>query len=220
MHFVCISASNIRHAKNNSTSLKACKLIVELLEEKLKKKVTADIIPLVDFEMEPCIGCGGCYEKDECIKDQVFNQLYSRIKLGDGLFIVSPHYAPIPAKLCILLEKIEQLTFLPRFKNDNYRSPLFGRPVGIIAHGGGTEDIAKWYHMIVADPIFNALSWPVEMDIISLEKGKKGVVFPVKEVIHDSESPFPIQKYDWQDIRKRLEPLVGAVVAKVCNRII
>jgi multimeric flavodoxin WrbA len=102
MHFVCISASNIRHAKENIISLKAYNLIVELLKEKLSNIFTSDIIPLDDFEMEPCIGCGACYENDECVRDHVFNQLYSLMRLGDGLFVVSPHYAPFPAKLCML----------------------------------------------------------------------------------------------------------------------
>lgn len=82
------------------------------------------------------------------------------------LFIVSAHYAPISSKLSILLEKIEQLAFLKRFNDENYRSPLFGRPVGIIGHGGGTEEIIKYYKAPVLDSIRNALSYPVEMDIV------------------------------------------------------
>lgn len=41
---------------------------------------------------------------------------------ADGVFFVSPHYAPIPAKLSMLLEKMEEITFLHWWKYNSYQS--------------------------------------------------------------------------------------------------
>ena len=62
------------------------------------------------------------------------------MKEADYLFFVSPHYAPIPAKLCMLLEKMEQITFLHWWRDETYQSELFGKLAGIISHGGGGEN--------------------------------------------------------------------------------
>lgn len=150
---------------------------------------------------------------DKCIYDDNFNKIFSLLSSADGLFIVSPHYAPIPAKLSILLEKTEQLAFLKRFNDEQYRSPLYEKPVGIIGHGGGTEEIIKYYKIPVLDTITNALSYPVEMKIIGVDdKYPNGVVLPVKTVRKDKDSIFPVHEYDWKDIEKRLIPLVNNVL--------
>lgn len=213
MRLVCISSSNIKHAKENSTSLKICELIKDLVTKTIYNNIDIDIVPLVDYEMNPCVGCGKCFKVDKCIYDDNFNKIYSLLSNADGLFIVSPHYAPIPAKLSILLEKIEQLAFLKRFNDEQYRSPLFEKPVGIVGHGGGTEEIIKYYKIPVLDTITNALSYPVEMKIIGVDdKYPNGVVLPVKTVRKDNNSIFPIQEYDWKDIEKRLTPLINNVL--------
>lgn len=216
MTIVCMSASNIKHAGQDSTSLKTCNLIKNMIKAKNHDKVNVQIIPLINYELKPCIGCGKCFNKEMCIHDSAFNEIYNIIIKADGLFVVSAHYAPIPAKLSMLLEKVEQLTFLKRFNDENYRSPLFNKPAGIIGHGGGTEDIIQYYKEPVLDSIWNALSYPVEMDIIKINDDKdNGIVLPVKNVRKIENSIFPVQEYDWDDIEERLNPLVDRVLAKI-----
>lgn len=220
MNIVCISASNIKHAGQNSTSLKICNLIKEMVKTKTikDKNIDVEIISLVDYELKPCIGCGTCFKQESCIYDSAFNQIYDKLTKANALFIVSAHYAPIPSKLSMLLEKIEQLAFLKRFNDEDYRSPLFGKPVGIIGHGGGTEEIIKYYKGPVLDSIWNALSYPVEMNVIGLNnEDKNGVIIPVKSVKKVENSIFPIQEYDWIDIEHRLTPLVNNVLEKISN---
>lgn len=220
MNIVCISASNIKHAGQNSTSLKICNLIKEMVKTKTikDKNIDVEIISLVDYELKPCIGCGTCFKQESCIYDSAFNQIYDKLTKANALFIVSAHYAPIPSKLSMLLEKIEQLAFLKRFNDEDYRSPLFGKPVGIIGHGGGTEEIIKYYKGPVLDSIWNALSYPVEMNVIGLNnEDKNGVIIPVESVKKVENSIFPIQEYDWIDIEHRLTPLVNNVLEKISN---
>ncbi len=215
MNITCLSASNIRHARENSTSLRVCRLIRELVAE-MCPAATVEIVPLVDYDLKPCHGCGACLGRGSCACDPAFNALYAGLARADGLFIVAAHYAPIPAKLCMLLEKVEQLAFLPRFQDESRHSPLYGRPVGIVGHGGGTEEISNAYRGLVLDAIANALSWPVEMRIVGAgEEWPNGVVFPVQRVSRDPRSPFPVQEYDWDEIGRRLAPLVRGVLEAV-----
>lgn len=215
MTVYCISASNIKHAGVDSTSLKICHLVKEIMAES-EPQLKAEVLPLVDYELKPCIGCGKCYGKGRCIDDPTFNQLYECLTTADALFVVSAHYAPIPAKLTMLLEKMEQLAFLPRFNNEANKSPLYQRPVGIIAHGGGTEEIIKGYAGVVINTIANALSWPIEMNIIGAgEEWPRGIAIPVKSVRKDINSIFPVQEYDWLDIKERIKPLVNKVMMEL-----
>jgi len=199
----------------NSTSFKTCELIKNMIKKKTFDNTDIKIISLVDYDLKPCIGCGQCFNQESCIHDSNFNQIYNILIQSNALFIVSAHYAPIPSKLSILLEKIEQLAFLKRFNNENYRSPLFEKPVGIVGHGGGTEEIIKYYKGLVLDSICNALSYPVEMNIVTVNSEQSnGVIFPVKNVKKVENSIFPLQEYDWIDIENRLIPLVNGVLEK------
>lgn len=215
MRCVCISSSNIKHATETSTSTKACKIIKEIIHEE-DERADVEIVRLVDHDLLPCVGCGGCFARRNCVHDDHFNEIYSKMVTADGLFIVTPHYAPIPAKLSMVLEKIEQIAFLRRFRDETYRSPLYGKPAAIVAHGGGTEEIMDFYDPVVIAPVANALMWPVEMDIVKYdERWTKGVAFPVKSVRKAEDSIFPIQEYDWLGIKKRLVPMVHALIKAV-----
>ena len=213
MHLVCVSAPNMRRARERSTSLRVCRLIARLATE-ARPDATVDVIALVECKLKPCTGCGACYQRGKCPSDSGFNQLYARLIRADGLFIVAAHYAPIPAKLCMMLEKVEQFAFLRRYNDEAYRSPLYGKPAGLIAHGGGGEEVMDAYRAVALEPIANALSWPVEMEIVSLgDDAPRGVVFPVQRVHREPGTIYPIQEYDWADIERRVAPLVTAVLA-------
>lgn len=213
---VCLSASNIKHVGKNSTSLKICELIKEMVQRKNNEDIVVEIVSLVENELTSCIGCGRCFDEEKCILDEGFNRIYEKLIKAEALFIVSAHYAPIPSKLAILLEKMEQLAFLKRFNDELYRSPLYKKPVGIIGHGGGTAEIIKYYKGPVIDSICNALSYPIEMNIVSgNDEQVRGVLLPVKAVMKVKNSIFPLQEYDWNDIEDRLNPLVNNVLKKI-----
>lgn len=213
---ICLSASNIKHAGKNSTSLRVCELIKEMIQRKNNRNTIVEIVSLVENDLIPCIGCGKCFNEEKCVLDEGFNKIYEKLIKAEALFIVSAHYAPIPAKLTILLEKMEQLAFLKRFNDESYRSPLYGKPVGIVGHGGGTEEIIKYYKGPVIDSICNALSYPIEMNIARGNNEQiKGVLLPVKAVKKVENSIFPIQEYDWNDIEDRLNPLVENILKEI-----
>ncbi len=215
MKVICISASNVKHAGDKSTSLIACQTVEKIIRTGLKNDAQVEIIRLVDAKLKPCIGCGKCYETSKCTTTDDFNSIYSKIIESDAVFIVSPHYSPIPAKLSILLEKMEQISFLHWFQDNNYKPPVFQKPVGIIAHGGGRQEgMLCSYTEMVVDTIANALQ-TIMMDVIGVDdKWPNGVVFPVKTVQKNDKEIFPIQLYDWADVENRLTLLVEKVIKK------
>lgn len=56
------------------------------------------------------------------------------------------------------------------------------------------------------------------MDVVGInEENPNGIVFPVKNVSSSEDSIFPAQEYDWDDIEKRLYPLVVSAIKKIDN---
>lgn len=221
MKVLSISASNMVHARKESTSLEVCQIIERIIKTKLTgNDIQMENIRLVDASLSPCTGCGKCFMMNKCCSDDCFNNIYSRIAQSDALFIVSPHYAPIPAKLCMLLEKMEQISFLNRFYNINYRPIVYRIPVGIIAHGGGSDDLTlRSYKAMVLDTIANALRTAM-MDVVGPnEEWPTGIAFPVKEVLQDEDEIFPVQLYDWDNVEDRVTPLVISVMRKAFDNI-
>jgi len=119
----------------------------------------------------------------------------------------------------MLLEKMEQISFLPWFHDNSYKPAVYMKPAGIIAHGGGADDsVLCSYKDMVLDTIANALR-TILMDVVGFdERWPTGVAFPVKEVRKDEDEIFPIQLYDWADVENRVKPLVESVIEKAVHR--
>jgi hypothetical protein len=207
---LCISASNILMVEK-STSKEFCKIIVE----RIQNNFLNEIIELRNVNLYPCNGCGNCYKTKRCDKDSDFNVIYEKIISCNVLFIISPHYAPIPAKLCMLLEKMEQITFLHWGKDNSYKSEVNGIISGIISHGGGSDWALNSYKAMVNDTIANALD-TIQISLIPYsEEWKTGISIPVKSVTFTEENIFPQQEYDWVYIQEKINKYVDIVVKNI-----
>ncbi len=142
-------------------------------------------------------GCGGCFYTLRCCRDNAFNTLYERLVRSDGLLFVSPHYAPIPARLCMLLEKMEEIAFLHWWKDSGYRAEAWGIPAGIVSHGGGAGWALKSYKAMVNDTIANAT---IQCRVVPYHSPwDTGLALPVSRV-EEGAGIFPIQRYDREGI--------------------
>lgn len=205
---VCISASNVMGSRKQSTSYLICEKIKEILGY---NQVSCTILDLREYEVNPCIGCGQCFESKRCSRDQEFNAIYDILADADWCFFVSPHYAPIPAKLCMLLEKMEQITFLHWWKDNSYCSELHGKLAGIVSHGGGEKWALDSYKAMVNDTIANALD-TIQMKVVPFSfKWDTGISLPVQST-QEQEGIFPVQEYDWEAIEESLCTYVEVVV--------
>ncbi|MCM1124996.1 MAG: NAD(P)H-dependent oxidoreductase [Lachnospiraceae bacterium] len=204
---VCISASNVMGSRKQSTSYLICKKIKEILED---SQVICDILDLRGYELNPCIGCGECFEGKRCIRDQEFNAIYDMLAQADWCFFVSPRYAPIPAKLCMLLEKTEQITYLHGWNSSSYRSELYGKLAGIISYGGEKRALDNDKAM-VNDTIADALD-RIQMKVIPFSfKWDTGISLPARRA-ERQDGIFPAWEYDWEEIAESLRIYVEVVI--------
>lgn len=217
MEYTCISASNIEPARASSASTHACELIRNLLvEQDPEARVT--ILPLIDYELRPCHMCGQCFDSGFCRRDEAFNAVYRAMIAADAVFLVCPHYAPLPSKVMVLMEKLEEIAFLNYCADSNVRLPLYRKPVGIVAHGGRIEDAAAltYYKTVLLEPLAMDLE-SVQMRVIGAgADSPKGVVFGIKALAMRPNSIFVDITQDWDVVQERLVPLVQNVVASLC----
>ena len=214
MNTVCISASNMARSGGQSVSLQICRKIADTVE---RGQSSCEILDLRDFSLSPCVGCGGCFDSRRCCRDAAFNGIYDKLAAADALFIVSPHYAPIPAKLCMLLEKMEEITFLHWWKDNAYQSELYRLPTGIISHGGGGDWALKSYKAMVNDTIANALE-TIQCAVVPYDgEWNTGISLPVSAV-QEGDSVFPLQEYDWLSVDMKIQKYVELVLERACTR--
>ena len=136
MKITCFSASNVEPARENSASTRACELIRNLAQAECDAQVT--ILPLIDYEIKPCRMCGECLEAGQCVRDTAFNQIYQHLAEADAVFVVCPHYAPLPSKLMMLLEKLEEICYLNWCQDQGYQTIGHPKRLRLVAHGGQT----------------------------------------------------------------------------------
>ena len=211
MKAVCISASNIAGSGTQSTSCKLCEKVQKALEA---NEISCEIIDLRKYNLSPCIGCGKCFESKRCCRDEDFNTIYDKIAASGCAVFVSPHYAPIPAKLCMLLEKMEEITFLHWWKDNTYRSELYGIPVGIISHGGGSDWALPSYKAMVNDTIANALD-TIQCRLVPYSREwDTGISIPVSDV-KTEDGIFPVQQYEWDAIDAKIQEYVECVIQAI-----
>jgi Multimeric flavodoxin WrbA len=212
MKIACISASNNKLAEGKSTSIVVCNIIKDIIKE-TKEEVEVDVIALKDYDIKPCILCGACNKNGLCIYDEEFNGLLKALETVQGIYLVVPHYSPIPSKLLMLFEKINEITYAGWINNSDYQSPFSNMCVGIIGHGGmvGNEVNIKYYHNELITPIANTLR-ALSFHILQPDDDfPNGVPFGLKDdtCLEKSEnSIFPDIIQDWTMIEERIKPFI------------
>lgn len=212
MNITCISASNVEIARQHSASTRACEIIGELARLQAGPDTQVTILPLIDYELNPCRMCGKCLSTGRCVRDDAFNRVYEHMIAADAVFVVCPHYAPLPSKMMMLLEKLEEMVYLNWCKDNAYRSPLFRKPVGLVAHGGQTAEALPYYKTTLLDPLATAFG-SVQMRVAPAgEAWPNGAVFGIQNLTLPEGSMFVTIEHDWDDIQQRLQPLVHNVL--------
>jgi len=118
-------------------------------------------------------------------------------------------HAMNPCRICG-----ECLPTLRSSQDNTYHTPLHGKPIGIIAHGGQSEGALPYYKTALLDPLANAFA-SVQMRVIGTgEHWPNGVAFGIQNLTMP-DSIFVTIEHDWQIIRQRIQPLVENVIAAI-----
>ena len=211
---LCICASHMKNS--DSIGRRICEVIAGNFR---KKEICAEIVDLQEISMDPCGGCGGCREGLLCVADDNFNQVYGKMTDADYLFFISPHHAPVPSKLCMLLEKVVQLTLSGGQQAISCQPVLGGKLAGIISYGEGDEQKLMHYKAMVNDIIADALA-EARMKVIPFNsKWNTGIAISVaedpqkqKSISGKNKETFPEQENSWWQIEKKVEMYVEIVV--------
>lgn len=219
MKIICISASNTKLIGTNSTSTKVC----EMIKEKIEKEgngAQAEVIPLMDYDLKNCFFCGDCRYNGLCVHDREFNRLQSKIADADGVFIVLPHYSPIPSKLLMVFEKINEILYGGWINDPEFQSSLNNKPVALIGHGGMAEEeqTLRYYHDHLITPVSDTLKSLSYQIVKNDDSYPNGAVFGLKDegclqtVEHEV---FPRIIQDWQAIETRISSLIKNLLEKL-----
>lgn len=219
MLITCISTSNTKLIGENSTSTKVCNLIGDIIKREYSEPIEVRTVPLVNYDFKSCILCGECAKTNGCVYDKDFNDIYDQMGKSDAIFFVVPHYAPIPSKLIMIFEKINEIMYAGWVNDQNFTSPITKKIVGIIGHGGcaESEEVLKHYHDNLITPVAGTLA-SLSFDITGVDENfKYGAAFGLRdkncyEEVENSVFPGIIQ--DWELIESRITPLVKKVTDK------
>jgi len=220
MKITCISASNTKLIGDKSTSTKVCNLIKETILKDYNENISVDVVPLMDYDIKPCILCGACLESKSCVEDEEFNRLLSKLIDSQGIFVVVPHYSPIPAKLIMVFEKINEINYASWANDPEYKSPFNNKPVGIIGHGGMAENekVLNYYHEHLITPVAYAMR-SLYFNVIKQDDSfPNGAAFGLKDnscIKKVENSVFPEIIQDWSTIEERIKPLIANVMKEI-----
>jgi len=213
MNILIVSAANVLHAKHVSTSLKTSEVICNLLNEQTEGAVVKTI-QMVDLELKPCIMCGKCHlAKWNCVFDTHYNHLLGSIRQADAVFFVIPYYAPIPSKMSIVLEKVQEMCFIQMCIDKTQQYFLKDKIAALVVHGGSPKEYLSTYRSNLLDPIAAALRG-VGMRVVGVDADwPSGVAFGVTGFKPAEDSIFPCAVHDWDDVRETIAPLVSKVLS-------
>lgn len=221
MRLTCVSASNTRLSSDKSTSINVCNKIKEIILRETKEEAIIDIIPLRDYDIKPCNLCGACSKAGYCIYDEDFNKLLKILQATQGIILVVPHYSPIPAKLIMIFEKMNEITYAGWLNNPDYQTPFNNKSIGIIGHGGmvENEEILRYYHDHLITPVALTLK-ALSFNVIKMnDEFPNGVTFGLSDdscLKKVDNSIFPEIIQDWTLIEERIKPFVINVINSIC----
>ena len=102
-----------------------------------------------------CVACGSCFEKGQCVFDDVVNELAPKFEAADGLVVASPvYYASANATLIAVLDRLFYSTPFDK-------AMKVGASVAVARRGGcsATFDELNKYFTISSMPIASSQYW-------------------------------------------------------------
>ena len=117
--------------------------------------VEVETVVIGNKAVRGCIACGSCYEKGQCVFDDVVNELAPKFEAADGLVIASPvYYASANATLIACLDRL--------FYSSHFDKTMkVGASVACARRGGcsATFDELNKYFTMNCMPVVSSQYW-------------------------------------------------------------
>ena len=134
---------------NTSIALEEMRSVVE------EEGVEVEIVQIGNRDIRGCIACGTCFQKGQCVFDDIVNELAPKFEAADGLVVATPvYYASANATLIACLDR---LFYSTRFD----KTMKVGASVVCARRGGcsATFDELNKYFTICNMPIASSQYW-------------------------------------------------------------
>jgi multimeric flavodoxin WrbA len=133
--------------------------------------VDTECLKLADFTISSCRACESCGRPPfRCVLDDDFGAVLDRLSEADGLLLASPRYGPfgaLPSRLQALLERLMNVSFLPKHADPDFVPPLHDKPCGLLAVSaeGGQNNLPvlhslEQYVLAYGMRVVHAPLWP------------------------------------------------------------
>ena len=119
------------------------------------ESVETEVVRIGNKDVRGCIACGTCFEKGQCVFDDVVNELAPKFEAADGLVVASPvYYASANATLIACLDRLFYSTHFDK-------TMKVGASVVCARRGGlsATFDELNKYFTICQMPVVSSQYW-------------------------------------------------------------
>mgnify|MGYP002625985958 FL=1 len=168
--------------------------------------VEAECVQIGNKDVRGCIACGTCFEKGQCVFDDVVNELAPKFEAADGLVVASPvYYASANATLVACLDRLFYSTHFDK-------TMKVGASVVCARRGGlsATFDELNKYFTICGMPVASSQYWnsihgrekgQAEQDAEGLQTMRvlaRNMTFLMKSIALGKEQFGLPEKEEWQ----------------------
>ena len=127
----------------------------ELVKTFTEEGVETEVVQIGMKDVRGCIACGTCFQKGQCVFDDVVNELAPKFEAADGLVVASPvYYASANATTIACLDRLFYSTHFDK-------TMKVGAGVAVARRGGcsATFDELNKYFTICGMPVASSQYW-------------------------------------------------------------
>lgn len=108
--------------------------------EQIETSHDINYIEMSEMKIGACTACEGCTHTGKCVlpggEHDQFNTVFNRLIEADGIFVITPIYAPYPSRLTALMERLLSISFFSH-EIGKLEKPLLGKKAAIICYDSG-----------------------------------------------------------------------------------
>ena len=170
------------------------------------ESVGVESVQIGNKDVRGCIACGTCFQKGQCVFDDIVNELAPKFEEADGLVVATPvYYASANATLIACLDRLFYSTHFDK-------TMKVGASVAVARRGGlsATFDELNKYFTISNMPIASSQYWnsvhgrgqgEAEQDLEGLQTMRvlaRNMTFLMKSIALGKEKYGLPEKEEWQ----------------------
>jgi multimeric flavodoxin WrbA len=119
------------------------RLVQAVLDGARDSGAEVELVDVCSLDIEYCNGCGVCYERGVCVRDDDFTELYEKMLASDGIVLGSPNYInSVTAQIKTMLDRMADAIHCQLFTGK------YGCSVST-AGGSGADQIVEYLNGVL-----------------------------------------------------------------------